>query len=108
MDRGEISAKELDVVMETHLKFSNCLQQDSRTVFQNMKTLIKELFHEEKLQKNSFVLDHTNRCAKQYRSATAMYLLSVLAVAYQITIGRAIGAPGHGKDEVDGLNAMYK
>jgi hypothetical protein len=37
-----------------------------------------------------------------------MYLLTVLAVAYEITIDRAIGAPGHGKDEVDGLNATDK
>jgi hypothetical protein len=107
-NRGEISAEELDVVMETHSHFSDCSRQDSRTVFQNMKTLIEVLFKEEKLQKNSFVLDHTDGCAKQYRSATAMYLLSVLAVAYQITIDRAIGAPGHGKDEVDGLNATDK
>ena len=40
-----------------------------------MKTLIEVLFKEEKLQKNSFVLDHTDGCAKQYRSATAMYLV---------------------------------
>jgi hypothetical protein len=37
-----------------------------------------------------------------------MYLLTVLAVVYQITINRAIGATDHGKDEVDGLNATDK
>uniref|UniRef100_A0A6T8CRX0 Uncharacterized protein n=1 Tax=Prymnesium polylepis TaxID=72548 RepID=A0A6T8CRX0_9EUKA len=35
-------------------------------------------------------------------------LLSVVATEFNITIDRAIGAPGHGKDLVDGLNAMDK
>ena len=34
--------------------------------------------------------------------------LSMLLHAYQITIDRAVGAPGHGKDVVDGLNAVDK
>ena len=37
-----------------------------------------------------------------------MYLLSVIAVAYGSTIDQAVGAPGHGKDKVDGLNATDK
>mmetsp|Transcript_86996 Transcript_86996/g.261346 ORF Transcript_86996/g.261346 Transcript_86996/m.261346 type:complete len:95 (-) Transcript_86996:587-871(-) len=35
-------------------------------------------------------------------------LLSVLSYAFGISIDRAIGAPGHGKDIVDGLNAQDK
>jgi len=35
-------------------------------------------------------------------------LLSILASAFGIKIDRAIGAPGHGKDIVDGLNATDK
>jgi hypothetical protein len=53
-------------------------------------------------KKNGFLLDHTDRCAKQYRSATAVYLLTVLVVAYQIMIDRAIGTLGQGKDEIMG------
>ena len=53
-------------------------------------------------------MDDTDGCAKQYGSATALYLLSLIAVSYRVVYDRAIGAPGHGKDEVDGLNAIDK
>ena len=32
----------------------------------------------------------------------------MLATKYHVTINRAIGAPGHGKDVVDALNAVDK
>jgi hypothetical protein len=73
-----------------------------------MKTLIEYLQREGKLQIDSFMLDHMDGCSKQYWSGTAMYLLSVTTVAYGITIDRAVGAPGHRKDKVDGLNATDK
>ena len=53
-------------------------------------------------------MDGTDGCAKQYRCATAMYLLSLLASKYKVVIDRAIGAPGHGKSKIDGLNAVDK
>jgi hypothetical protein len=34
--------------------------------------------------------------------------MSMLAIQFAIIIDRAVGAPGHGKDEVDGLNAVDK
>ena len=34
--------------------------------------------------------------------------MSFLSAKYNINIDRAIGAPGHGKDIVDGLNAVDK
>ena len=37
-----------------------------------------------------------------------MYLLALLAVSYGIIVDRAVGAPGHGKCEVDGANAVDK
>lgn len=52
--------------------------------------------------------DDTDGCAKQYRCGTALLFLSLLACTCNITIDRAIGAPGHGKDIVDGLNATDK
>ncbi len=53
-----------------------------------------------------FILDHTVGCYKQYQPGTAMYLLSVVAMVYVITIDRAVGAPPeHRKDEVERLNA---
>jgi hypothetical protein len=73
-----------------------------------MHVLVQYLFKEGIIKEGSTILDHTDGCSKQYRSATVLYCLSLLAASYGITIDRAIGAPGHGKDEVDGLNATDK
>ena len=37
-----------------------------------------------------------------------MYLLSLISVRYNIVIYGTVGALGHGKDIVDGLNAIDK
>ena len=52
--------------------------------------------------------EDTDGCSKQYQCGTAMYFLSLLAVSFNVFVDRAIGAPGHGKDCVDGLNAVMK
>jgi hypothetical protein len=54
------------------------------------------------------MFDNTDGCAKQYCCAPAIHLLSMLAREFNITINRSVGAPGHGKDLVDGLNACNK
>ena len=53
-------------------------------------------------------MEDTDGCAKQYRSASSLYLMSAISMKYDVVIDRAIGAPGHGKDVVDGLNAVDK
>ena len=52
--------------------------------------------------------DQTDGCAKQYRCSVAYYLMSYLSTPYQIVLDRAVYAPGHGKDVVDGFNAVQK
>ena len=54
------------------------------------------------------IYDHMDGCTCQYRYATALYFLSMLSFMFKVTIDRMIHAPGHGKDEVDGLNATTK
>ena len=54
------------------------------------------------------MFDHTHSCVKQYCCATAIYFLSMLSTKYNIEINKAIGASGHGKDIVDGLDAVDK
>jgi hypothetical protein len=73
-----------------------------------MKALFDELKEIGELCAGLTVWDDTDGCAKQYRCGTAIYLLSILASTYGVIIDRAIGAPGHGKDIVDGLNATDK
>ena len=54
------------------------------------------------------MLDQTYGCAKKYRCYIAYYLMSYLSTSYQIVIDRAVDTPGHGKDVVDGFNAVQK
>ena len=53
----------------------------------------------------SNILENTNGCAEKYCCATVLYLLSMLAHKYNIMIDSDVGAPGHGREVVDGLNA---
>ena len=58
--------------------------------------------------KKSPIWENIDGCAEQYICATALYLLSMLSHKYNITIGRGVVTPGHGKDIVYGLNATDK
>jgi hypothetical protein len=97
-----------ECLMEMHSHFSDSSRQDSRTTFAHMQVELKYLEDAGIIQKGSTNLEDTDGCAKQYRSGTSLYLNTLLATTHGIVIDRAVGAPGHGKDEVDGLNAVDK
>ena len=52
--------------------------------------------------------DQTDACTKQYRCFIAYYLMYYLSTSYQIVVDRAVDTLGHGKDVVDGFNAVHK
>ena len=54
------------------------------------------------------IWDQTDRCAKQYMCSIPYYLMSYLSTSYQIVPDRAVDTPGHGKNVVDGFNAVQK
>ena len=84
-------------------------KQDAATTYMHSSNMLDELLEQNIIKKHSTTLwEETDGCAKQYRCATAMYFMSLLAVRYNIVVDRAVGAPGHGKDVVDGLNAIDK
>ena len=56
----------------------------------------------------STIWENTDGCAEQYRCASALYLMSVMSQTYSIIIDPSISAPEHGKEVVDGLNAVDK
>jgi hypothetical protein len=87
---------ELNVMMEMHSHFSDTSRQDARTTHTHLKVLLDYLSKNYLIQQGWLVLDDTDGCAKQYRSATPLYLLSLIAVTYRIVYDRAIGALGHG------------
>jgi len=106
-DTGKLPDKK-DVIMHFHSHLADDSMQDAFTTHAHMCVLVQELLDEGMLEKGATMWDDTDGCMKQYRSGSAMFLLSVLAHQYGITIDRAIGAPSHGKDVVDGLNATDK
>jgi hypothetical protein len=94
--------------MEFHSHFSDDSKQDAASTHANMETLIKHLMQTGRMKEGSVMFDGTDGCSKQYRCGAALFLLSLLSSLHRIVIDRMIGAPGHGKDIVDGLNATDK
>ena len=56
----------------------------------------------------STIWGKTDDCSEQYRYASELYLMSVRSHCYSAKIDWGISAPGHGKEVVDGLNAIDK
>ena len=56
----------------------------------------------------SKIWENTDGCAEQYICASAIYLMSVMSQCYSVIIDRGISAPGHVKEVVGGINAIYK
>jgi len=109
-DNGTISENELKsyIRKEYHSFFSDDSKQDAVTTYSNMEKLFLKLFEQSAIKKGSTNFDNTDGCAKQYRCGTALFMLTVLAKYLDIIIDQAIGAPGHGKSEIDGLMAVDK
>ena len=57
---------------------------------------------------STVVLDSTDGCSGQYRSALSLFLLTVMSASFGIVIDRMVNAPIHGKGIVDALNAVTK
>ena len=97
------------IKMDFHSHFSDFSRQDAATTFEHMCSMIdNHVERNGRLPEHCILLDHTDGCAKQYRSGNALYLLNILCLKYNITVDRAICAPGHGKSIIDGLNAVDK
>ena len=72
--------------------------------------MIDIIAQNEKVLKTSLITiwENTDGCAEQYICASALYLMSVMSQTYSLIIDRGISAPRHGKEVVDGLNAVDK
>jgi hypothetical protein len=102
---GQLSLR----TMKFHSHFSDHSKQDAATTHAHMCVLLNKLKDSgEVVPRRTTILDHSDGCSKQYRCGTAIYLLSVLSSQFGVTVDRMIGAPGHGKDVVDALNATTK
>ena len=101
--------EEKNIRMDFHSHFADFSKQDAATTFEHMCDMFERHIHlQGPFSKDCVFLDHTDGCAKQYRSGNALYLLNVLCLKYNIIIDRAVCAPGHGKSIIDGMNAVDK
>jgi hypothetical protein len=98
----------VDSTMDFHSHFSDDNLQNAAATHCHMRVLIQHLKLTGRFLDGHTMFDNTDGCAKQYRCATAIHLLSMLATEFNVTINRSVGAPGPGKDLVDGLNACDK
>ena len=98
---------------QRHAVFHSCLsgdiKQDAATTTEQRKSFIS-LLKDKKVLTSSLntILENTDGCAKQYRCAFALYLMSVMSQCNSIIIYRGISAPRHDKYVVDGLNTVDK
>ena len=56
----------------------------------------------------STIWGNTDGCVEKYRCASALKLMSVLSQLHSIIIDWGMSEPVHGKEVVDGLNAIDK
>jgi hypothetical protein len=106
--RGDSLANDTLPDMEFHSHFSDDSRQDAATTTAHLTVLLDLLKERGKHCMGSTLCDETDGCSKQHRCSNAVHLLSVLASKHETTIDRGLGAPGHGKDDVDGLSATDK
>jgi hypothetical protein len=109
---GDYTDEESPEVTDWYVYLSDEKQQDARTSMVNSIDLI------EKLQaaplyllprgKDAVLYEQSDGCAKQYKCATALWVLSHLSHKYRITINRMVTAPHHGKGSVDALAGVDK
>jgi hypothetical protein len=97
-----------NVIMVMHSHFSDTSRQDARTTHTHLKALLDHLFQNYFIQPGWLILDGTDVDVPNNMAAQQLCLSSLIAVTHHVVCDRAIGAPGHGKDEVDGLNAADK
>ena len=71
-------------------------KQDDATTAEHSKHIIELLQKITVFFSNMITIwENNDGCAEQYRCATELYLLSMLAHAYNIIIDHGVGAPGH-------------
>jgi hypothetical protein len=100
--------KPAETTMEMHSHFFNNSQQNAVTTHFQKGAELDYMVRNAMMWKGSIWFDNCNGCAKQYHCDMALYLLLNLAFANKIIVDRMVGAPGHGKGEVDLFNAIDK
>ena len=94
--------------LQFYSHFSDNNRQDTSTTNAHMMKIMDNLKINNQEIGECTVWESTDGCSKQYCCGSALHLLSYISFKYKIIIDRMIGAAGHGKDIVDGINAIDK
>jgi hypothetical protein len=87
-----------------HTNLSNDKRQNALTVRCNIEHLLNDVDRGEiSHEKLEGVIETTNGCAVQYRCRTVLHSFAQISSAYDVKYTRFVQAPGHGKEEIDGL-----
>ena len=97
-----------DTVREFYLHLSDSKLQNAATTTAHLHTLLEKVFEKKQMIRGGIMWDQTYGCANQYMCSIAYYLMSYLSKSYHIVLDRAVYTPDHGKDVVDGFNAVQK
>ena len=96
------------MILDFHSFLSDDTTQMASTVYCHMGKLLSLLTDTGQLASGGRVLATTDGCAKQYKCATSIYFMTLLASKYDIVMDRSICCPGHGKSIVDAVNGVDK
>ena len=95
-------------ILYTHL--SDDKKQNGSTVRCNTEHVLNDLENRGELKREllNSIYEIVDECAVQYRCSQVLYFLSQIALSWRILFVRCVQAPGHGKEEVDGLQGVEK
>jgi hypothetical protein len=109
---GDYTDDDSPEITDWHVYLSDEKQQDARTSMVNSIDLIKKLqaapLYLLPRGKDAILYEQSDGCAKQYKCATALWVLAHLSHKYRIAINRMVTAPHHGKGSVDALAGVDK
>jgi hypothetical protein len=109
IDASSILNEQKSLKGQFHSFLSDDSDQGAATTAAHTEKFLKLLLDSNRIEREqSTIMEDTDGCSKQYISASSLYLISTICMKYGIVIDHAVGAPGHGKDVVDGLNAVDK
>ena len=87
--------------------WSDVRNQDTATTAAQSKHIIKLLKKRQLISADiSTIWNNIYGCSDQYICDNVLYLISMLAYAYNIIIDGDVGAPVHGREVIDGLNTI--
>ena len=88
--------------------FADLILKNAASTNDNMNLLITDLRGNNILRLYAPLSYNTDVCSKQYNWASTLYLLSILALKYWLSIKRLVEVSGHRKGYVDDLNTVDK